>query len=196
MLNRLSFKLVVLFTHLNILALCAVLLGAFGFQWLGGEIPCPLCVLQRVGFMLCAISLSSVLYAIRDQRLTYADLVKAHALATVCAVFGAIVAARQVLLHILPGDPGFGTPVMSVHLYTWSLITFGSQILASGIFILTLTPNESRTFDMKYGGFSRWINSLLFFIVLANLLSVFASAGLAWQLPGDPTQYLLFKSLK
>ena len=40
------------------------------------------------------------------------------------------------LLHILPGDPGFGSPFLGLHLYTWCLIAFISQITASGFMLI------------------------------------------------------------
>ena len=39
------------------------------------------------------------------------------------AILGTV-AGRQVLLHVLPGDPGFGTPLLGYHLYTWSFLAF------------------------------------------------------------------------
>jgi hypothetical protein len=37
-------------------------------------------------------------------------------MAIIAAALGAVAAGRQVLLHILPGDPGFGFPVFGLHL--------------------------------------------------------------------------------
>ncbi len=44
-----------LIAHLNILTICGVLAGAFVVQFGQGEFPCPLCVLQRMAMMLCAL---------------------------------------------------------------------------------------------------------------------------------------------
>ena len=35
---------------------------------------------------------------------------------------------RQVLLHILPGDPGYGGEVLGLHLYSWAFIVFATII--------------------------------------------------------------------
>ena len=39
---------------------------------------------------------------------------------------------RQILLHILPVDKGYGEPILGLHLYTWALITFEIVILFCG----------------------------------------------------------------
>jgi hypothetical protein len=39
-------------------------------------------------------------------------------MAVAAAVLGAVAAGRQILLHILPSDQGFGSPVFGLHLYT------------------------------------------------------------------------------
>jgi disulfide bond formation protein DsbB len=36
---------------LFVLAVCAILLGAFAVQFLFGELPCPLCLLQRLALI-------------------------------------------------------------------------------------------------------------------------------------------------
>ena len=40
------------------------------------------------------------------------------------ALLGMVMSTRQVLLHIKPGDPGYGGTVLGLHFYTWALITF------------------------------------------------------------------------
>ena len=43
---------------LGLLAVSAVLAGAFYEQFAQGELPCPLCILQRAGFAGVALGLS------------------------------------------------------------------------------------------------------------------------------------------
>ena len=45
-----------------------------------------------------------------------------YALSLLAAAAGAAFATRQILLHILPGDPGYGTALLGYHYYTWALI--------------------------------------------------------------------------
>src|SRR5436309_7130076 len=104
---------------LNVWVLVLVLAAAFGVQLISGEPPCPLCVLQRIALMLCAIGPLYVLVQSRAGALSCRDLAVGNGLSILAALLGAAISTRQVLLHILPGDPGFGSPVLGIHLYTW-----------------------------------------------------------------------------
>ena len=44
-----------------------------------------------------------------------------------------------------------------------------------------------------WGGLARWTVIALAAIVIANLFSVIAEAGLHWGLPESPEDYLMFK---
>ncbi|NBS55227.1 disulfide bond formation protein B, partial [bacterium] len=59
--------------HLEILVLCMVLLGAFGVQLIEGALPCPLCVLQRLGMMLAATGAAYILVKWQDGELSPLD---------------------------------------------------------------------------------------------------------------------------
>jgi hypothetical protein len=100
------------------------------------------------------------------------------------------VAARQIFLHILPGDAGFGSPVLGLHLYTWCFIAFACQIAASGVLAIA----AGWLTDSKVSWPLTRVTAIAFAaIVIANLLSVIAEAGLHWELPENPVSYLLFK---
>jgi disulfide bond formation protein DsbB len=110
---------------LNVLALyalAALLAAAFAAQFILGELPCPLCLLQRIMFALLAIGpILNIRFGPRPSH---------YALSLLAAVVGATVSTRQVLLHIMPGDPGFGTALFGYHYYTWALIGFIAAIVA------------------------------------------------------------------
>jgi disulfide bond formation protein DsbB len=175
----------------NVWVLVLILTGAFGFQLIAGEPPCPLCVVQRIALMMCALGPLYMLRQVRDRVLTFRDLAVGNGISIISAVLGAVVSTRQVLLHILPGDQGFGSPFLGLHLYTWCLIAFISQITASGLMLIGsawLKEEERvhwRITNVTAGAFV--------VIVVANLLSVIAEAGFHWDLPSDPVEYLLFK---
>ena len=59
-----------------------------------------------------------------------------YALSLLAAAAGAAFATRQVLLHILPGDPGYGTALLGYHYYTWALIAFAVAILLISAMLL------------------------------------------------------------
>ncbi len=59
------------------------------------------------------------------------------------ATLGLAISLRQILLHILPDDPGFGSPVFGYHLYSWAFVIFIVILFCSGgclIFTTLLAP--------------------------------------------------------
>jgi disulfide bond formation protein DsbB len=183
-------RLYLLAAILNVWVLLLILVAAFAMQLIAGEPPCPLCVLQRIALMLCALGPLYVLLQSRAGALTCRDVATGNGITIVSALTGAAVSTRQVLLHILPGDPGFGTPLLGLHLYTWCLIAFVCQIAAAGTMLIGAAwlkeqPVSWRMTNVTAAGFV--------VILLANLASVVAEAGFHWDLPSDPTGYLLFK---
>jgi hypothetical protein len=107
-------------------------------------------------------------------------------------LLGAAISTRQVLLHILPGDPGFGGTVLGMHLYTICLLVFIGHALAAGVMLIASSGTDSFTQH-------RWpIAKGVFFafgiVVLINLIGVMLQAGWHWMLPPDPVSYLLLSS--
>src|SRR5437667_8060991 len=103
----------------NALGLCGialVLVAAFAGQILLGELPCPLCLLQRLLFATLAIGpILNIRFGPRPSH---------YAMSLLAAVVGAVASTRQVLLHILPGDAGYGSALLGYHYYSWALIGF------------------------------------------------------------------------
>jgi disulfide bond formation protein DsbB len=98
--NRFGF----LIAHLNILTICAVLVGAFVVQFGQGEFPCPLCVLQRMAMMLCALGPAYVIMKARAGEVKTTDFATGYGMSVIAAVAGAFISIRQILLHIVPPD--------------------------------------------------------------------------------------------
>jgi hypothetical protein len=59
-----------------------------------------------------------------------------YALALLAAVAGAVFAARQILLHIAPGDAGYGSALLGYHYHTWAFIGFAVAIALTAIALL------------------------------------------------------------
>jgi disulfide bond formation protein DsbB len=182
-------KLYVLAAALNVWVLVLILTAAFAVQLIAGELPCPLCVVQRIALMLCALGPLYILLHARDGALSYRAVAVGNGIAIIAALLGAVVSTRQVLLHILPGDPGFGSPLFGLHLYTWCLIAFVCQIVASGMMLVGAAWLNEEPVPWRIANVTA---VALAAIVLANLLSVIAEAGFNWDLPPDPVRYLLF----
>jgi disulfide bond formation protein DsbB len=127
---------------LGLYAVGLVLAAAFAAQLLLHELPCPLCLLQRIQFALLAIGpIMNVRWGPRASH---------YALSLFAAAAGFAFSTRQVLLHILPGDPGYGTALLGYHYYTLALIGFAAAIVLIGIMLLfdrQFEPEDAPTFD-------------------------------------------------
>lgn len=113
---------------LGMLAICLVLILAYAYQFALYELPCPLCLLQRVGFVAVGFGLGlNLLYGARPRN---------YALMLIAAIFGVSVSIRQILLHIVPGTGHYGSPVLGLHYYTWAGICFFLIILGTSVMLL------------------------------------------------------------
>jgi hypothetical protein len=106
------------------------------------------------------------------------------------ALFGAATALRQISLHVIPGTPGYGSPIFGMHYYTWAFVLFGATVL--GVALLLILWNEewnSQSFTMS--GFGRLVCLLAITAVALNFISTFAECG-PYECPADPVSYWLF----
>ena len=179
--------------HLYILGICAVLIGAFVVQLSWKEFPCPLCLLQRMSMILAAMGPAYIILSgRRHHHIGMSVLAAGFGMAILAAVGGLSQAARQDLLHIAPGDKGYGTPVFGWHLYTWSVVIFLVIIIISGITMLVgdkLVADDNR----KMRWFSHATIWIFGIVILANAFNALAISGWHWFLPDNPDSYLLFQ---
>lgn len=205
---RIWTRIELLILHLCVLGISGVLLGAFWVQFVGGEYPCPLCLLQRMAMILTAVGSIFVIthghYA-RIQGFSVMGL--GYGMSLLAAVVGMSVSTRQILLHIVPGDSGYGNPVFGLHLYTWALIVFVFVIMVSGLMLIfgrepvlhcpvchDTEPAASKTpHGLKLPWYSWCMYWLFGAVILANAVSAFAEAGFNAYLPDNPTSYILFE---
>ena len=123
-----SRSLGVILNALGLYGIALVLIAAFAAQLMLDELPCPLCLLQRIMFAMLAIGPTlNVRFGPRPSH---------YALSLLAACVGAAVSARQILLHIMPGDPGYGSALLGYHYYTWALIGFAAAIVLIAIVLL------------------------------------------------------------
>jgi disulfide bond formation protein DsbB len=113
---------------LGLYAVALVLAAAFAAQLLLHELPCPLCLLQRIQFAVLAIGpIMNIRWGPRPSH---------YALSLFAAAAGAAFSTRQVLLHIMPGDAGYGTALFGYHYYTLALIGFAAAIVLLAAMLL------------------------------------------------------------
>ncbi|MFD9902747.1 disulfide bond formation protein B [Streptomyces sp. NPDC059063] len=183
--NRIGFLL----AHLFVLAYCGILLTSLGFQIFDGDMPCPLCVVQRMAMLLCAAGPAYVIVRSRGGEISAVDYMTGYGLAVVAALAGLLMSTRQVMLHLT--DPkGYGPAVFGLHMYTWALVTFLVVIVfcaLSFVFAPQLMPRGA-----AYGPASKALLGLLVVIGAVITVMTFAEEGFHFTLPDDPKRYELF----
>ena len=175
---------------LNVWIIVGIQAAALAVQFWRGEPPCPLCLVQRVALMLVALGPLHILLRAYTSGLTPGVAAVGQGMAIVAALLGGVASGRQILLHILPNDPGFGSPLFGLHLYTWCFVAFVCQVAASAALLIAANWIEDSHIP---GPLTRFTAVSLAAVVEVNLLSVLAEAGFHWDLPGNPSGYLLFK---
>ena len=159
----------------------AILLGALVLQLALYELPCPLCLLQRVGLTIVMFGfMLNVIYGTQARH---------KGVILLGALFGASVALRQVFLHIIPGTPGYGSALLGYHLYTWAFVVFAMNIL--GVAVISLLWNEKeRVHTLSISG--RVSCMIAMTVVLANVASALVECGPHLQCADNPVHYWLF----
>jgi disulfide bond formation protein DsbB len=180
-----------------VVAYCGVLLAAMGVQIFGNEKPCPLCMLQRYAMILATIpAMWIVADALRGQ-LTRSRYAAGLGMSIVAAVAGSFESTRQILLHIASTtDPGYGSAVMGLHLYTWALITFVIVIAFCGVALMccgSVVPVAPGPGALRTT--SRVVEIGFLVVIALNVVSIVLLEGFNWVLPDDPIHYQLINDL-
>jgi disulfide bond formation protein DsbB len=179
-------SLAVALNALGLYAIALVLAAAFAAQLLLGELPCPLCLLQRIQFALLAAGpMLNVRFGPRPSH---------YAASLLVAAAGAAVAMRQILLHIMPGDPGYGSALLGYHYYTWAFIGFAAAIVLIAAMLLfdRQFEDDGNTPPVAVGAFARVGVWLVIALTALNVISTLLECGFA-ACPDDPVAYKLLK---
>ncbi|MER5929054.1 disulfide bond formation protein B [Streptomyces sp. NPDC002054] len=196
--GSISHRLGLWFAHAYVIGLCGTLAGAYFFQFGLGEYPCPMCLLQRMFFLLSALGPAWIIARSRKGAVTAGAWASGWGWAVVAALAGSTVSAAQVLMHIVPPDPGYAGALFGLHLYTWALIAFLAAAVAAGI-ALFLTdraqPLDAGTASPALRRAAGITLAVLFVFAASNLIACFLLQGVHWQMPGDPTGYRLLTDL-
>ena len=181
--------------HVEIIGVMFVILGAFWFQFAKGELPCPLCLLQRMGMILATFGPAYILIRrhVDDESISPSSrAATGFGMSVLGGMLGMAMAARQVLLHILPGDPGYGDAVMGMHLYSWAVVVFIVVICTSGITLLFHRELAPRRSERPMPWWTKATLGLLLVVIVANIVNAFAISGFHPFLPDNPEHYRLF----
>ncbi|MBL8906375.1 MAG: disulfide bond formation protein B [Rhizobiales bacterium] len=169
---------------LGLLAICIVLLFAFSDQLVYGDLPCPLCILQRAGLIAAGFGLAL--------NMRFGPRPSHYGLMIIGALAAGIVARRQVLLHIVPGTGSYGDVFFGLHFYTWMVIVSTLIILGTAGMLLFDRQFTDESGQKPLAGWILASFGLFGFLALANGVSTVleCAGGLC---PDDPTGYLLLQ---
>jgi len=171
-------------------AIATILLIAFGLQFGLKELPCPLCNLQRVAFVLCGFGfLLNLRFGVQPLH---------YGLTLLGALFGLVASGFQALQYVAPGTAAHGAPVLGLHLYTWSLILFFAVIAGVAALMIFSGRSEHHSSDhqaaLRFRGVYRLAAYLLIAATLANAANSFLLCGPV-ECSDNPTSYWISKYL-
>ena len=176
--TKIHYRIHMAANKLGLLAVCAILLIAFYEQFFGTALPCPLCQLQRMAFvsMGCALCLN----------LNRGPRPANYGLLIFSALFGFCTALRQIFLHILPEDSGFGDLLFGHYAYTWNAVLCLFILVICGIGLMLqygFVPTVHR-----FSKFAKVLVGIFVFIIFCEFISAFLLCGFT-QCPDNPTHY-------
>jgi disulfide bond formation protein DsbB len=169
---------------LGLYAVALVLAVAFAAQLWLKELPCPLCLLQRIQFAVLAIGpILNIRFGPRPSH---------YAVSLLAAIAGAAFAMRQILLHIMPGDPGYGSALFGYHYYTWAFIGFAVAIGLIALVLLLDGQFKDDGAPIEASAFARTAVWLVIALTALNVVSTLMECGFA-ACPDNPVEYELLK---
>lgn len=168
MLDRLTLLLLTM-------VLSAILTAAMVMQYAFADIPCPLCLLQRVAMFGCCFGLLHQLRTHKSER--------GGGIALLFALLLLVIAVRQTLLDLFPrpGHAYIGSAVFGVHMEVWSVVIAVSVLLALAL-RLTLLGAPRLPPHAERPPLARAVRLLEFYVVLIcaiNVVSVVLQCGLS-----------------
>ena len=158
-----------------------VLAVAFYYQFVLGELPCPLCALQRVGFLVAGVAL---ILNLRSGR------APAHyGLVLLTAVAAGSASLRQIALHVVPGTGSYGSALFGFHFYTWAFVGYGALIVYVGAMLLVGNKTADSARPRPLGSFEVGACALFVGLAAVNVITFLLECGLG-PCPDDPAGYL------
>jgi hypothetical protein len=115
-----------------------------------------------------------------------------YAVSLLAASAGAAFAARQILLRIMPGDPGYGSALLGYHYYSWAFIGFAVAIIALAATLLFGEQFRDDGKPQPVGAFARAAVWLVIALTALNVVSTLMECGFG-ACPDNPLAYELLK---
>lgn len=166
---------------LALLGISGVLLVAFYYQFALGELPCPLCALQRVGFIVAGVGLMLNLRVGRSP---------AHyGIVLLSAVAAGSASLRQIALHVVPGSGSYGSALFGLHFYTWAFVAYGALVAYVGLLLLVDARPQAPERPKPFGGLPKFASIVFVAVAAANAAAFLLECGLG-PCPDNPVGYL------
>ena len=169
---------------MGLVAVDTVLVLALADQLWFRDLPCPICILQRAGFIAAGVGIAlNLIFGPRPSH---------YGLAILSAVVGGIMSADQVLHYIVPGSGSYGNAIFGLHLYNWALIMFVAIVVGCGVMLLFDRQYEpSGPPPLRQVTLPILAVALLALLAVGNVLSTLAICGVG-LCPEAPGGYLIF----
>ena len=173
-----------LLNALGLVAVDTVLVLAFADQLWFRDLPCPICILQRAGFIAAGFGLAlNLIFGPRPSH---------YGVAILGAVVGGVMSADQVLHYVVPGSGSYGNAIFGLHLYSWALIMFVAIVVGCGVMLLFDRQYEpSGPPPLRQVTLPILAVALLALLEVGNVLSTLAICGVG-LCPEAPGGYLIF----
>jgi disulfide bond formation protein DsbB len=155
--------------------IAGVLTAALYMQYGQSELPCPLCLLQRVAMLgVCFGLMLNFRSGFSDRNLGYSLLF---------SVFLLVVAVRQTLLDIYPrpGHEYVGSAVLGLHMPVWSVLIAVALISAFALKLCILGSEDGASAPDRrsiVGALAMVVGLYVIGIALVNFGSVVVQCGL------------------
>jgi disulfide bond formation protein DsbB len=170
---------------LALLAIAGVLAFAFADQIIYGDLPCPLCILQRGGFVAAGFGLAL--------NLRFGPRPSHYAMTILGAAAGGAISLRQIALHVVPGTGSYGNPFFGLHFYTWAFILFCLIVTGTALMLLFDRQfKDAEKISAPLAGLALAVFAVFALLTLGNGMSTLLECG-AGLCPDNPTDYLLLK---
>jgi len=172
-----------LLNALGLVAVDTVLVLAFADQVWFRDLPCPICILQRAGFVAAGFGLAlNLMFGPRPSH---------YGLAILGALIGGAISADQVLHYVVPGSGSYGNTIFGLHLYTWAFIAFAAVVVGCGVMLLFDRQFEPASPPSPMTLLPLSAVALLALLAVGNVASTLAICGVG-LCPEAPSGYLIF----
>jgi disulfide bond formation protein DsbB len=165
-----------LYLLLMMLTIAAIMSTAMAMQYFGGELPCPLCLLQRVA--LFGVCMGIILtFRLGDTNLN-------SGLSLLFAIFLLVISVRQSLLDIYPrpGHEYIGSAVFGIHMPVWCVLIALALLVAYAVKLSVLDGVAARAIPLSdfpaLARAARVAGGYVVILCAINLASVVVQCGL------------------